>query len=256
MQHRKNPKFEFLEGMIFRVAFALDHTLRTHNRANDAEAILICATGPILTVISFILTKKDFVVNEVDNRDMPYLWTKHLDRNCFDLAEWEIFEPRYDFAPFTISRLDRRTIDPEHSVWEMPINGNRDHVQGPAAGLVFWRFQDSIWRNRRAPNPVKIVFDFFRGLRDMHWPRVDHMMIKMQVSEWIWSLRSYFNGNPYRVPWWMYLLLFTCLLMALVWNMYLMYEEKDARILPAFPLIVQFALFLFPPLIAADLARR
>jgi hypothetical protein len=38
---------------------------------------------------------------------------------------------------------------------------------------------------------VKIVFDFFlRTDRDMEWQPFDYMMMKMQLGEWIWSLRS------------------------------------------------------------------
>jgi hypothetical protein len=177
----------------------------------------------------------------------------------------EFSEPDHHAGHCCITRFDRRNA--VSWAWSLSINGDQTHLSVPSGAI---RFRPTPWQNRHTPHPVLAALSFFRALPgSLLWiPTAIINKIVGTVGELATALRRQLRNNPYRLPAWVYIMLWTCLVCAVCnrlialnaaseeWAVAEGAERTGRRVnwLEAFAnscaSVIQFSLFMFPPLLA------
>jgi hypothetical protein len=214
-----------------------------------------------------------------DMHNATDLW-QMLRKRCLDLEMYKIYRHDHAAGFCGITQFEKTEKDKNRG-WAMTLNGDQSHLTTNRGRP--WHFRPTQWQNRHEPNPVLATVMYFQdgycGLKNT-WEAVASFF-----KVWLGACRSRrdrWRSNPYRLPAWVYLVLWSLLfwtillwawiLRRLIWN-YLRREKNDlwniedpkdraelerfnARtdILSKWATILQpivsFVLFIFPPLMA------
>ncbi|KAF2274669.1 phosphoglycerate mutase-like protein [Westerdykella ornata] len=253
--------------LLLRAHFTMDHLIQTLDAARSPQVILICTHAEVVLAIARVLT----------SRNLP-CWTDYtpnyesffgeLRRRIKRIAMTDLCQPDHHVFNCSITRLDRAASSVDSWAWTLSMNGAHSHLLHQTGEF---QFRPSPWQNRHTPHPVLSAMAFINEFPSsmLAIPLATATSTLKTARETVHAIQRQMRANPYRLPAWIYCALWFWLGLAITARLGMLYYFAErlrlARnlediiifrnafldgIANACAVLVQFSLFMFPPLLA------
>ncbi|KAF2749774.1 seryl-tRNA synthetase [Sporormia fimetaria CBS 119925] len=209
---RKGWPLDYPRRLLHRIAIVQDQVVRFLDKENKFHHPLVITHAPIVLTMARVLTDPSLPAY------WPWSpnhlgWSKEMHRRLQDMATVGIWSPlEHSAENCAITRLIRPASLLEWD-WPLELNGDKSHLTTVTGE---WQFVPSIWQNRHVVYPVMEIARWVQALPGSFlWPVV-----------WVWTwlkftcvtlsvgFKNTVRGNPYRVPAWLFLVMFASIFVA------------------------------------------